>query len=427
MLLSRLCALLLILSVLFGQRVSVDLLGSQVNPLAIMFIAVAALVWLRDGTGRAPYHPPWVSTLGPLLALMFALPVLGAIVGLSEFSQIYGLIVPCTILAILSLGRSVRLHGLQIGSIGFIMITAHGLYGLAQTLYRLNIVPHSFWAPMSEWDARSQLSLSESYLITGRSTGLFVNANEFGLWSCLAVVFSVIALRGWRQHAGIALGLSGAVGSQSRTAWIIVVVLLLILSMRMLHDRKVAGRAIIAVAAVAPFVLIAGLFGWIQRLTESTLVDRLSSGLGVIEGGADADGNLLARVSAWGDAWVFSADYPFGTMGPPQVKFGSFIDNQFVFLFLQGGPVLVVAFLIALVSPAVLARHGVPKAKLLWVVSMVMAVASFTMTPLQSVSAASLAWLSVASLLGQGRIAADNAPITTTTRGKSFVRPQLQV
>lgn len=398
--LSWVCAALLLLSVLLGERVQLSFAGGSLSPFAVAFVIAAAVLWLRDGITEKPYRAVGLNTVAPLLTLLIVLPIAGLAVGTTSVPQMYTLLVPATILAVLSLARAKRLHGLRLDLVGYLAILAHGLYGLGQTLYRLEIVPASLWAPMVAWDMESQLSLNDAYLVVGRSTGLFVNANSFGLWSCLAIVFAVVTLRGRHRGVGIVLGVSGVLGSQSRTALLILMVLLLIAGVRALRDSKLASRIVAGAGGVAVVSAFAASMGWLPRLIEIDLVDRLVSGVGVISGGAAADANLAGRVSSWQEAWEFSASFPFGTFGPPQAHFGRLIDNEFVYLYLQGGVLLVLAYIVALASPAVLRRRGVPGATNLWVVSAVMFIASFTMVPLQAVGAAMLGWLAGAAAMG---------------------------
>ena len=414
-LLARLCLLLLCLSVTLGQRVGVDVAGNLLDPFVMALLPAAALLWLRDGLFSAPGRPyPAVAlcTVGPLLALLLLLPLVGVLADGFDPERGYGLttlyswVVPGFAIAVLSLSRHRRLHGLRLEQVGFFLIFVHGVYGLGQTLFRLRLVPAEVWQRAVVWDADSQLAQSEAYVISGRSTGLFINANEFGLWSCLAIVFSAVVLRGRQQAVGVALGVVGVVGSQSRTAWLGLAVLAAVVLVRALRDGRAAGRLLGRSAAFLPLLLIGWLLGWLPRLLESDLVTRLTSALEVLDRGVAADRNLLGRVNAWAEAWEFSADYPLGTLGPPQVLLGGFIDNEFVSLFVQGSALLLAAYVLGLLSPLALRRRGVPHADALLLVAALIALFSLTMLPLESFRGAALVWLMAAVAMG-GPVQAD--------------------
>lgn len=426
MFLNRAALVLLVLGVALSQRYFVSFLGGQVAPFTAAFIMVAAVIWVRDSAmdpQPSPYRAVGLNTVGPLLALMFVLPLLGVLLGWYPVASLYALILPAFVVAVLSLARAQRLHGLDLTKAGFALIVIHGAYGLGQTLFRLGLMPAMVWQPAADWDASSQLALSEAYLITSRSTGLFVNANLFGMWSCLALVFSSTYLRGKTRVVGIALGVLGVLGSQSRTALLGLAVLAAILLVRLLRDGRVAGRVFAASLIVAPVLLAAWIMGWLGQLVEVKLVDRLASGLGVVEGGAAADQNLLGRVDAWSRAADFSNQYPFGTFGPPGVHFQSFIDNGYVSMFLQGSLVLLGTYILALFSPLVLARRGVPRAGALAAVSLLVAVFSLTLQPFESsTNGAALAWLMAAISLGtvlrEGSVVGDLAVGSVDAHGE---------
>src|SRR5690606_13212844 len=103
-------------------------------------------------------------------------------------------------------------------------------YGLGQTLTRVGIIPASIWLPFTQWDASSQRALNEAYYIANRSTGLFISANAFGFWSCAASLVGAVLLTGWRRNVAVTLGLIGVFGSQSRTAWVGLAFLLLVIT-----------------------------------------------------------------------------------------------------------------------------------------------------------------------------------------------------
>ncbi len=429
-LLARLCVVLLCLSVTLGQRIGIDVAGGSMDPFAVALLAAAALLWLQDGLGGAacrPYRSVVLCTVGPLLALLFLLPLVAVLLEGFDPERGYGVatlytwLVPGFAVAVLSLSRRRRLHGLCLERVGLALILVHGIYGLGQTLFRLRLVPADVWQRAVVWDTQSQLAQSEAYVISGRSTGLFINANEFGLWSCMAIVFSAVFLRRGQQAVGVALGVLGVVGSQSRTAWLGLTVLAAVVLVRAMSQRRVADRLLRWLVAICPLLLWGWHLGWLHRLLESTLVTRLASALALFDRGVAADRNLQGRLNAWADAWAFSADHPVGTLGPPQVLLGGFIDNEYVSLFVQGSAPLLAAFLLALLSPLVLRRRGVPHAGALLLVAALVALFSLTMLPLESFRGAALVWLMGALAMSASR--ASSAPTVLPVHDRSQLRP----
>lgn len=408
MFLARLAAVLLCLSVTLGQRVQIGGAGG-LDPFMVAFVVAAAALWVHDelvGAPRSPYKAVALNTVGPLLALMFLFPLLGVLFGDFAITTLAGWILPAFIMAVLSLARAQRLHGIRLAQYGYALVLIEGIYGLGQTANRLGLMPGGVWAWAANWDFATYMAYSDDpgahrFFVYSRSMGLFVNANQFGLWSVLALVFAATYLKGRQRTIATILGVLGVVGSQSRTAWAVLALLAAFVALRALRDQRVAGRVVGWLVALLPVVAIGALFGWLPRLVESQLLTRLASGLDVIGGGVEADQNLKGRYEAWARAIDFSREYPFGTFGLPGQVFGGFIDNQYVTLFLQGSVLLVAAYALALLSPLVLARRGVPNAGALGVASFVFAVFSITMHPLGALGASSLVWLMAAMSLGQ--------------------------
>lgn len=395
MFLSRVAALLLVLSVALGQRIYLGVEGNPLDIFAVAFVAVTAILWISDSLAGGlprPYGALGVVTLGPLFVLLVVLPVVGVVAGWYGVTVLYSWMIVGVPLGILSLGRAARLHGLRLDRILWVLILLHGVYGLGQTVVRLGVIPLEFW-PTRAWDIASQAALSDAYVITGRSTGLFVNANTFGLWSCAAVLVGAFVLGGWQRNVAIALGVVGVIGSQSRTAIVGLAFLAMLYVLYAVRNSRAARRLFFVVLAGLPFAIVASQFGMFSGLIESSFVQRLGSAVGVVSEGVDADGNLAARFESWNAALEFSAQYPFGTFGPPQALFGSFIDSQYVSFFLQGGILLILAYIFALLSPVALARRGVPLAGALGAACAVVGLASFAMLPAESPAGVALFWL----------------------------------
>ncbi|MFQ6171908.1 hypothetical protein ACK8HX_09900 [Oryzobacter sp. R7] len=395
---TRLTALVFCLYLLLGQRLTVGAATGgrgTVSVLELAFVALAAAMWLVRGASPANERPPrfFAVTVGPLFALLVVLPTIGVVVGDYELRNLYTVIVVLVPLAILALGATATRFSVDVRRFVFVAILGHGFYGLGQQLYRLGIMPSSAWSWAAAWDVSSQQAYDDLYVLSGRSTGLFINPNAFGLWSVLATLFGALYLRGTPRVVAVALGLAGVIGCQSRTAWLALALLGLVYAISFLASTRVARSGALMALLLAPVVVLLGVGGVLGRLVEEGAQVRLISGIAGLTEGGDADANLGGRYVGWARAQEFVSQYAVGTLGPPQVKFGGSIDSQFVTYYLQGGPLLVAAFVLALVSPLVVLRRRLPGWWKLGLMSGVIAVFSATGNPLDSPMTCALLWL----------------------------------
>lgn len=405
MLLTKLTALLFLAYLVLGQRYTVGTATGgrgTVSPLEILFIFAAALLWCQLAWRRPRPAGRGIAamTIGPLFLLLLALPTLGVLVGGYAVRTLYGFMVVFVPMSILVLGRALSRYGIDFRALAFAAIVAQGIYGFGQLLFRLGVVSSAVWGWADRWDAESQTAFSSTYLISSRSTGLFLNANEFGMWSVLAVIFGAAYLRRSRRLISVVLGVVGVIGSQSRTAWVVLALLAAGYVLIVVIVPRVAKKSILTILVVSPVVVILTLFGIFRRLVEADSVSRLLSGLHVLTDGAQADPNLASRYDAWARAASVASNYTFGTLGPPQVKLNASIDSQFVGFYLQGGVVLVLAYVLALLTPLVLLHRGVPHAWTLVVMATAMAIFSYTASPVDSPTASGLIWFAAAMSLG---------------------------
>jgi hypothetical protein len=125
---------------------------------------------------------------------------------------------------------------------------------------------------------------------------------------------------------------------------------------------------------------------------------RFASGIGVITGGVAMDQNAGGRVEAWLRALEFYQHHPLGTLGEPQFLFGGFIDNDFVRILLQGGPVFLIATILALGAGIRLIEFGT-LGRMIATWSAAVAVNAMTANPL-SYPAIGLYWMVVGYYLG---------------------------
>lgn len=410
---------------LFGERLTIDAsTGGRgaVSMPEVMFLGLSAVLWFAlklkvDGPQSKGLALP---SIGPLFLLLLLLPVLGVFIGDYEPRALYSFIVVLVPASILALGTAAARWGVDIRRAVFVAILGHGAYGLGQLLSRVGVMPTSLWSWAVSWDAQSQASYSDAYVISSRSTGLFLNPNEFGLWSVLAVIFGALYLDNRKRLVAVFFGTVGVFTSQSRTAWLAFALLLLAYMVSVLRRPRAARAGFITMLLMGVGAGVLALLGVFSRLVEAGAVSRFNSGIGaLLGGGAGEDANLSGRYVGWERAADFVQNYAFGTLGPPQLKFGGSIDNQFVSYYLQGGVLLVAAYVLALAAPFVLLPRRIPQAWKLMVVSVAFAIYSYTASPMDSPMTSSIAWVCViltvqASLRGPKPPTPATEPMPTT-------------
>lgn len=372
------------------------------SPLAICVVVLAAAYAVSSPAMPPPRVRLFGVTVGPLLLGLTIFPVLGIFFTHYPVTAVYAATAGAVPLALILLGFS-RASGLSVGVrlMCAATILAHGLYGLGQALDRLHLLPAGSWGWADRWDYSVQAKYGTSFLVSSRSTGLFVNANEFGLWSVLAIAFSVSHLKGPLRYACALMGILGIVCSQSRTAVIAAAVIGIYAIVLALRGRLPKPGLADVAALVALIASLAVFWSKLSKLVESQFIARLTSGSRVIDSGAASDANLSDRLQAWRGAGRFLGDYPLGSLGPPQVRFGSLIDNQFVYLLLQGSVLLVAAYVLAFRTPSALRRAGARGTEVLVALLLVIFIFSTTAAPLGSIAASSLAWLVGAGLFAR--------------------------
>lgn len=378
----------------------------------VLFVVAAILAWLSAGRPRPTLRGGWVVTVGPLFFLLMFLPAVGVMLGAYGVTSLYSWMVVLVPVAVLALTVSARSRVLPFCHAA---IVVHGTYAAGQLLHRLGLLPAVVGGPMRAWDIESQRSLTEAYVIVGRSTGLFINANMFGLWGVTALVFAFYYLKGAQRVSGVAFAIISVLASQSRTGLVCLVVLLAIWAVRGLRDSGTLSRYLLpTVVFLLPGLMITYVLGVWDRLLEGGLANRWFSLFAILGEGVEVDDNLVGRLESWQLALAYSPTDPrfsFGTLGPPQVQFGNSIDNQFVAFYVQGGVLLLAAFVLALLTPVMLARKGVPRVGPLAVGCSVVALGSLTMTPVFVPQATCLVWVVAGlTLLGAQSAEVDPTP-----------------
>lgn len=390
----------LFLYLTLGNRLIYSIGSERLIPFMTPLLILALLIW-RLFRPTAPLASDGVSaslrlTATPFFALIIILPLLGVLLGLYEVTALYTVLGPVTILGLTALSRARGRQLKDLISVAYWSLVTHGIYALVQLLHREGVLRGQPWGWTRQWDIASQHILNEKYVIVGRSTGLFVNANVFGAWSVFSIIFSAYFLKGRRRIIGISLGTIGALASQSRTAIVCLALITLGLIISTFGRSSGPKRTLLTVAGVGlPILSVAVLIGS-SGPVSGTYQKRLQGLFSVSEEGVGGDQNLYARYSAWQHGIALTEADPRlvgGTLGPPGVYTQQFIDNQYVAYYLQGGILLLGAFIILLISPITLTRKDVRLARRLAAMSCIVSIAAITLLVVDSTQLASLVCL----------------------------------
>lgn len=335
-------------------------------PLALPLVVLAGGV--MPGTGRdlrvLRARRFWLA--GGLYALMATLLALAAVADPAySFRSILSVIEAITIVSFVLMGSAVARGGprveRQLTRTIAALVVVHALAAVLQFLQASGIHQDGLTEALAAWDQSTQLDYSESYVIVGRSVGLFVNPNTLGFWAVLGYWAALCLMKGYERRVIAGCSLIALVLSQSRGALAALLASLAAETIATLARNVAHGqirseklRQVLMIGAVA--ALIGGTL-WalepglpLQVPILSSMQERYRGGLSVIGAGVSADENLQARVAVWKDAVTFVQDRLFGTKGPPQVIFGASIDNEYVRALLQGGPLFLVLLIMTITS-----------------------------------------------------------------------------
>lgn len=344
--------------------------------------AVAMAVIARYGTARTlgfVRSPVFVLAVAPYLVLTFVLPVLGIMFHGYPERTLIAVNEATTAFSFLVLGAAVATTGLlQWRPWIALAIVLQLLYALGQVVYLARGPGWELFGPFHDWD----LSLQVFYgtLVQARSTGLYFNPNELGLWAGVAAILAWIILGPRLRIVGVTLAVLTLLVSQSRGASVALVAAVAVGAVL----SVVRGRA--SASGMARAALSVGLAAAVAVTVVVVfepargLVDRFGALLAVWAQGPRADANLAGRLDYWASVLDLNVLFPWGTWGPPELLLGSAVDSSWFRVFAQGSMLYVAAFVLLLVAP-----FGVRSTKFgdaLVLLAVLMAVAGLTQTPL---------------------------------------------
>ena len=324
-------------------------------------------------------QPAFVWAIAPFLVLTAVLPVLGVMFYGFPERTLLSITGASTALSFLVIGAALSSHDDHAWSRWLLLaIALQLLYATGQAIFLARAPGWELFTPFHQWD----LSLQSLYgvLIQARSTGLYFNPNELGLWAGAAAILAWTMLPGRVRGVGVTLAVATLVLSQSRGAFV-----------ALLAALAAGGAWAVLRGRVGPSTLLRtsvsfGFAGLVAALVvlavgpSSELLGRFGSLLNVVTQGPTADPNLAGRLDYWSAVLDLNGVYPWGTFGPPELLLGTAVDSSWFRAFAQGSVPYAAALASLLAAPLAIrnARFG----RALVPLSMLVAVAGLTQTPL---------------------------------------------
>jgi thiamine transporter ThiT len=250
-------------------------------------------------------------------------------------------------------------------------------YALGQQIYWSKGPGWEVFSPFARWDL-SIAALQGQLGSLGRSTGLYTNPNELGLWAAVAVVLAWTLLPPRQRSIGIALSAITLLLSESRgPAAGLLAALVTGAALSVARGRLASSSGFKTFLAFVLAGLLATLAG-VFVAAPGVLLDRFGALFQVLVSGPQADVNLASRLNLWSGVLALNSAYPLGTWGSPELLLGTAVDSQWFRAFAQGTVVYLAA--LALVLVAALAVRNARYGDTLRLVGVVVAVAGLTQT-----------------------------------------------
>lgn len=195
-------------------------------------------------------------------------------------------------------------------------------------------------------DIHSKNINSIQYL-SGRSTGTYLDPNILGFFTIVIFWYTFFMIKGKMRLIMIVMSLIILFLSMSRGAILAIIISVIIYFFTKIFNlKKVSYKEVILILLISLGLIL--FIPNIEKIISENTVERLSGLFRIFVYGYSADANLAARVDAWKYSFEFLDDYPLGTFGSPEMQIGSFIDNEYVRIFMQGGLLFLVSYLLFL-------------------------------------------------------------------------------
>lgn len=337
--------------------------GAGILPLAgltTMFLAAIAVIGRASASGAARLVLKAARGAAVFTIAWALFPVLGLIMGY-PVRTLAASIVPLTALAFLLLGAIGRLSDPRFWRVLYWGVLAAVSLGALSALLQsgaLGSVLSPLASVLRQWDVQ-MMSQYGTPLLYARQSGLYVNPNTFALLGAFGLLYGFHAddILPFHRVAVATPSLAILVLSASRAviiATVVAVALDLVVRLVASSGRLSSGR-LAAIVGVAASALAAA--AYIPERIAS-FAARMSSGFGAVTGDAAADSSVIGRLSLWRGALDHMSTHPLGTFGPPQLSLGASIDNEYLYMLVQGGIVLLALYVGALVGLYKMAAHG---------------------------------------------------------------------
>lgn len=325
------------------------------------FLFVLALLAYGLGPVRSIIRSRQFLTVSPYLCVTLLLAPLGVLLGFGPAhllaASYFAAVVPIMLiyLGYVLWGRLNYGAGLQaIVAISVMLNFIMAASQMLQAYYGMELYGVS---EILQWQYNLKGQLNDSYDIRGRATGVFINPNDFGFWSIMMIGYVWFYFRRpLLKMSFILLLLFCLFASNSRgalSAMLLSTIVIYVSYFRIASIRNARNWVFLSVF-VSVLYLGASLLSQFSSLSDQSYVflSRFSSIWHTITG-ASLDENLSGRYSAWSSALRIIDEYPFGTFVPPETLFHMATDNQYVYVFLQGGLLFIAVYLWLLLRGAI--------------------------------------------------------------------------
>lgn len=345
---------------------------SSGSPISIHLIAlpiVFLLALLVKGTGLlgVVFKSRIFLNAMPFLAVSLLLAPFGVMVGYGSAHLVaasyFSAVVPL-VFVFLGAASWIRLNfGEGLKAIIAVSVVVNFLFAFAQIASVYYGLDFAFMTNIlaAHYDIKG--ALSQSYDIRGRATGIFINPNDFGFWSVLMMGYVWMFFRRPVFKTLFSVMLVFCLfASNSRGALMAFLFSILVVYITYLKTIEFRSKRtwLLVLALVFLFLFVVEASNQFSGLSDQSYVflSRFSAIWDVATGVA-ADENLSGRYSSWSTAMQVIGDYPLGTFVPPETLLNIATDNQFVYVFLQGGIVFLICYLWLLIGGGVsYFKHG---------------------------------------------------------------------
>jgi hypothetical protein len=400
------------LSVSTGGRGALPLLTFVAPLVAILTVATYG----RQRSLGFLGHPIFLLGVLPYLALTLILPMLGIIFYGYPERTLLNISGATTALSFLVVGAALSARGGGAWTRWLVAaIVLQFAYALGQAIYQARGPGWELFAPFHAWD----LSLQglNGVLVQARSSGLYFNPNELGLWAGIALVLAWAILPGRLRYVAITIALLTLLLSQSRGITVALAAALFAGVVLTVAEGRISLTSAMKTLAIVTSVILVAAAGALIIGIPDAAIQRFASLVAVVTQGPQADANLAGRLDYWSAVTTLNATYPWGTLGPPELLLGTAIDSSWFQTFAQGSVPYAAALGLLLLSAMSVAEFRYRDA--LRVMAVLIAVAGITQTPFGYPSIA-LFWV----FLGAGLQSSVTARGQATWAGRSLADPR---